>query len=104
MHKSGYLVEHHRRDVLFTERTASDFASNAISSGKLNSDFIRLIIQGWERGRDASITGITQAGLKIASITDDTRVHQRNIDGNMMQRPKQRRWSKGWSSRIGKRD
>lgn len=38
MNKSGYLKEQHRRDLVHLERTAADFATNAIISKKLNSD------------------------------------------------------------------
>lgn len=102
--KSGYLKEGQRRDLVHLERTAADFATNALNSKQLNSDSVRLIIQGYNLGREASIVGMTSAGLKLASITDDTRAHQRDVDGYGMQRAKQRRWRKGWSSKIGKRD
>jgi len=102
--KSGYLKEQQRRDLVHLERTAADFATNLIHSKKLNSDTVRVIIQGYNLGREASIVGMTSAGLKLASITDDTRTHQRDVDGYGMQRAKQRRWRKGWSSRIGKLD
>merc|ERR1712080_775696 len=104
MHKSGYIKEQQRRDAIFIERSAADFAVNCLNSGKLNSKFVRLIIQGFYTGRTACITGFSTAGLKIASITDDTRFHKRNIDGYGMQRAKQVQKRKGWSSRIGKFD
>ena len=63
---------------------------------------MRVIVQGYNLGREACIVGMTSAGLKIASITDDTRAHKRDIDGYGMQRAKQRRWRKGWSSRLNK--
>ena len=79
--KSGYLKEGQRRDLVHLERTAADFATNALNSKQLNSDSVRLIIQGYNLGREASIVGMTSAGLKLASITDDTRAHQRDVDG-----------------------
>ena len=103
MHKSGYLLEHHRREMEYMERTAADFASRAKISGKLNSDYVRVIVQGWGTPRNKFIPGMIKGGLKIASITDDTRQAKRHVDGTAMHRPSQQsRKVKGITNKINR--
>ena len=101
MHKSGYLLEHHRREPEYWERTSIDFAARTLPH--LNSEYVRLIIQGFGGARDKFIPGLEKGGLKIASITDDTRSAKRHVHGHAMQRPKQQpRKVKGITAKINR--
>jgi len=103
MHKSGYLLEHQRREMEYMERTTIDFASRAKLSGKLNSDYVRVIVQGYGKPREKFVPGLVKGGLKIASITDDTRSAKRHVGGHAMHRPSQQsRKVKGITNKINR--